>query len=374
MWRRIGSIVIKEFIHLARDYWFTIFIILGPASELFVVGWATGAEIDDLPLAVVDYDRSPESRELVTAFANTETFVLTHPLVGPEEVATLLDKGTVTTALVVPPDFAADMASGTTRPQVQVLLNGAESEAARTARATAEGVVAAYGADLAVGQLGMGDHTLDAFTPSARVWFNEELEEVNYTLPSELGFMLYMVALMVAALSIARERELGTLEQLLVMPVTRLELMIGKAVPAVLIAYVNFLLMLAGTVFFFGVPMRGSLALLLALAFIYILAELGRGLLVSVVSGSQMQALLVVFMIAMVDMVFSGYAVPVESMPRFFRVVANFFPIHHWMIIMRGIMLKGTGLGVFWPHLLAILGLGVLITLGTLVGFRAALD
>ena len=110
MWRRIGSIVIKEFIHLARDYWFTIFIIVGPASELFVVGWATGTEIDDLPLAVVDYDHTPESRSLVQAFDNTETFQLTHPLVQPEDVVGLLDRGTVTTVLVVPPDFAADLA------------------------------------------------------------------------------------------------------------------------------------------------------------------------------------------------------------------------------------------------------------------------
>jgi ABC-2 type transport system permease protein len=239
---------------------------------------------------------------------------------------------------------------------------------------TAEGLVASYGAELTVGQGGMSDGQSAAMTPSARVWFNESLSEAFYTLPSELGFMLYMVALMVAALGIARERELGTLEQLLVMPLTRLELMLGKAVPAVLIAYLNFLLMLAGTVYIFGVPMRGSLALLLTLAFIYILAELGRGLLISVLSRTQLQALLIVFMMAMVDMVFSGYAVPVESMPRFFRLAANVFPIHHWMIIMRGIMLKGTGLGVFWPHMLAILVLGVLITLGALAGFRAALD
>jgi ABC-2 type transport system permease protein len=158
------------------------------------------------------------------------------------------------------------------------------------------------------------------------------------------------------------------------MPLTRLELMLGKAVPAVLIGYVNFLLMLSGTVLFFKVPMRGSLALLLVLAFIYILAELGRGLLISILSRTQLQALLIVFMIAMVDMVFSGYAVPVESMPRFFQIVANLFPIHHWMIIMRGIMLKGTGLEVFWPHLLAILALGVVITLTALAGFRLALD
>jgi ABC-2 type transport system permease protein len=374
MWRRIGSLVIKEFIQLARDYWFTIFIIVGPATELFLVGWATGAPVDNLPLAVVDYDRTPESRALAQAFENTETFRLAYPMAQPEDVTDLLDRGTVTTVLVVPPNFAADLASDTNRPQVQVLLNGAESEAARTALGTAEGVVASYGADLTLGKLGISSGELAALAPSVRVWFNEDLSEANYTLPSELGFMLYMVALMVAALGISRERELGTLEQLLVMPLTRLELMVGKAVPAVMIAYFNFMLMLAGTVFIFGVPMRGSLALLLVLAFIYILAELGRGLLISVLSRTQLQALLIVFMIAMVDMVFSGYAVPVESMPRLFQIAANVFPIHHWMIIMRGIMLKGAGLAVFWPHLLAILVLGTLITLATLVAFRAALD
>ncbi len=210
--------------------------------------------------------------------------------------------------------------------------------------------------------------------PSVRVWYNESLRKANYTIPSELGFILYVIALWVAALSISRERELGTLEQLMVTPIRRLEMVIGKSVPAVVLSYINFLLMLSLTLVVFKVPLRGSSALLLGLAFFYILVELQRGLLISALSRTQQQGLLTVFLMAFLDLTFSGYAVPVESMPPILQTVANIFPIRHWLIIMRGIMLKGVGLDVFWPHVLAIAALGLVMTLATQLVFQRTLN
>jgi ABC-2 type transport system permease protein len=207
-----------------------------------------------------------------------------------------------------------------------------------------------------------------------RVWFNEELKTSNYEVPSELGFMLAGVALMLASLGIARERELGTLEQLLVTPVRSAEIILGKALPVLLLAYLNFLLMLLLVVFVFKVPMRGSWALLLGIALFYLLIEMVWGLMISAVSKTQVQALLLAFTLMMVEVVFSGYAFPVENMPWLLRQIANFVPIKHWLIILRSILLKGAGVDVFWRELLSLAGLGLLINVATIGFLRRRLE
>jgi ABC-2 type transport system permease protein len=193
------------------------------------------------------------------------------------------------------------------------------------------------------------------------VWFNETLSEAYYSTPAELALMMEFTVLLFAALSFSRERELGTLEQLLVMPFSSLEIIVGKAIPVIIIGFLDFLLMLGVVHFGFGVPVRGSLALLLALAFGYILVELGKGMVVSVISRTQHQAFLLVMMVGMADFMFTGYAAPVEAMPPVMQKVALFIPAHHWLNILRGIMLKDAGLGVLWPSLLALALLGVVI-------------
>jgi len=205
---------------------------------------------------------------------------------------------------------------------------------------------------------------------SLRVWFNEEMKESNYMIPSELGFIAAAITAMVASMAIARERELGTLEQLMVTPLRSLELVIGKSVMAVALGYTEFLLMLGMVVWLFDVPMRGSLPLLMVLAFFYMLVELGWGLMISAVARTQMQALLIAFAVIMVMIIFSGYAFPVDTMPRFMQIIANFFPLKHWLVVFRSILLKGAGVSVFWRELLAIAGLGAAIYTGTVLLLR----
>ena len=205
---------------------------------------------------------------------------------------------------------------------------------------------------------------------SLRVWFNEEMKASNYMIPSELGFIAAAITAMIASMVIAKEREIGTLEQLLITPIRSTELVIGKSVMAVSLGFTLFVLMLGMVVWLFDVPMRGSLSLLLILALIYMLVELGWGLMISSVANSQMQALLIAFAVIMVMIIFSGYAFPVETMPPFMQLIANLFPLKHWLIMFRSIMLKGAGLDVVWPQLLAILGLGVLIYTGTILLLR----
>jgi ABC-2 type transport system permease protein len=206
------------------------------------------------------------------------------------------------------------------------------------------------------------------------VWFNEALSEALYTTPAELALMLEFTVLVFAALSFARERELGTLEQLLVMPFSTMEIIIGKAIPAVIIAFVDFVIMLGMLHFAFDVPVRGSLILALVLVIGYLFVELGKGLVISVSSKTQHQAFLLVLLIGMTDFMFTGYAAPVESMPQALQWFANFIPAYHWLRILRGILLKGVGLEVLWPHVLALVILGLVIGLFSLRFVRRALS
>ena len=214
----------------------------------------------------------------------------------------------------------------------------------------------------------------DVIKVDMRVWFNEELKTSNYEVPSELGFMLAGVALMLASLGIARERELGTFEQLMVTPLRSTELIIGKALPVLVLSYLNFLAMLGLVVFVFKVPMRGSWSLLLIIAFFYLLIEMMWGLMISAVSKTQVQALMLAFALIMVEIVFSGYAFPVENMPWLLQRIANFVPIKHWLLILRGILLKGAGVDIFWKELLSLAVLGVVIFVFTVSFLRRRLE
>ena len=202
--------------------------------------------------------------------------------------------------------------------------------------------------------------------PRLRVRYNEEMKKSIYTVPSELGLMLFAIALMIAGVSIARERELGTLERLMVTPIGRFELIVAKSVPAVLLGYLLFLSMLAVAILVFGIPMRGSWGLLLSVSFVFILIELGFGLMISAYAANQIQALMLAFMWVMIEFFFSGYGVPVENMPDILQKIAPIFPIHHYMIIFRAILLKGVGLGAFWPQLLAGFIIGVVVLMLTI--------
>jgi ABC-2 type transport system permease protein len=372
---RIWNLAIKELLHLWRDKMILLFVFFGPISELALVAWATSGDIDHIPTAIVDRDHSAASRALVQALENTETFDANYYPGDEEEARALVDAGTVLVALLIPLDFEEQLVGVSEPAQVQLILDGADPSAARAAQMSAEGAVGAYAQQIALQRMGhLAGAWGEVIDLDVRVWFNEELKTSNYEVPSELGFMLVGVALMVASLGIARERELGTLEQLMVTPLRSVELILGKALPVMLLSYLNFLLMLGLVVFVFQVPMRGSWSLLLTIALFYLLVEMGWGLMISAVSRTQVQALLLAFMLMMVEVVFSGYAFPVENMPWLLRRIANFVPIKHWLIILRSILLKGAGIDVFWKELLSLAALGLVINVVTIYFLRRRLE
>jgi ABC-2 type transport system permease protein len=363
MFLRIWNLVLKEFTQLLRDRILIFFVIFGPVLELVMVAYSTSAGIAHLPSAVIDLDHSPQSRALVQSFQNVKTFDIQDYPANFEELRRMIEGDSIAVGIVIPNGFSDRIISpASPAPQVQIILDGSEPTAAQASIDAAQGLIAAYGQGLSLQTYTMDQGALQPIETRVRVRFNESLKESNYTIPSEMGFMLAAITIMVASLGIARERELGTLEQLMVTPLRPVEMVIGKAIPAVVIGYIVFLLMLTISLIGFGVPMRGSWPLLLGLAAFYLFVELGWGIMASAISRSQLQALLLVFVFIMVEMVFSGYAFPVENMPTALQVVSNLFPIKHWLIVFRSVLLKGAGPASFWQELvaLAILGTGVL--------------
>ncbi len=374
MIRRILSLVKKEFIHLKNDWWLPVFMIFGGALELLMIGWATSRPISNLPLMIWDQDKTAASRNLVISLDNTKVFDLLDPIESMTPIEDSMDRGDINAAVIIPRGYSEELSVPGGEPVVQVILNGAESIPAREAQRAVEGVIRDLGEKITIQQLGLNPEDISGFDFSLRVWFNEALSEAYFTTPAELGLMLEFTILLFAALTFSREREFGTLEQLLVMPYTSLEIIIGKSIPVILVGLLDFSLMLGMVHFAFKVPVRGSLLLLFILAFIYTIVELGKGMAISIFSKSQHQAFLLVFMIGMIDFMFTGYAAPVESMPQIIQYLANVIPAHHWLDILRGILLKGSGLMDILPSVIALLILGLIIGYFSFRYIRRALD
>ncbi|HDN05123.1 MAG TPA: ABC transporter permease [Chloroflexi bacterium] len=374
MIRRILALMNKEFLHLKHDWWLPAFMLFGGALELLMIGWATSRPITNLPLMIWDMDKTPASRNLVISIENTGTFELVEPATSMDMIKNQMDRGKINAAVIIPQGFAGEISASAGNPILQVILNGAESTPAREAQRAIEGVVWALGEKITIEKLGVNAEQFEGFDFSLRVWFNEALNEAYFTTPAELALMLEFTILIFAALTFSREREFGTLEQLLVMPFTSLEIIIGKSIPVILVGLFDFSIMLGVVHFAFHVPVRGSLPLIFGLAFIYTLVELGKGMAISVFSRSQHQSFLLVLMVGMVDFMFTGYAAPVESMPQIIQTLAKFIPAHHWLEILRGIILKGSTIMDILPNVLWLVILGTIIGFFSLRYIRKALD
>ncbi len=362
MFYRIRTLLVKELIQIFRVPVLVFMILFGPLVEMSLIAWATAAPIDNLPTAVVNLDGGSASRELLTALKNTETFDFQHFFDSVAPATALLERGKVIAVLNIPAGYSAQVASplGET-PAIGFILDGADPTAARTALNSVEGVAAAQGQRIVTRWIGREDWAVSLIQPRLRVRFNEELKKSIYTVPSELGLILFAIGLMIASISIARERELGTLEQLMVTPVGRFELVTAKAIPAVILSYISFSLMMAVAITFFDVPMRGSWLLLYGASSIFLFVEISIGLMISAVSSNQVQAMMGGMLWVMTEFFFSGYGVPVENMPPILQTLAHIFPIYHFMIIFRAILLKGVGLSVIWPQILAGIAIGVVV-------------
>lgn len=371
MLRRIRNLVRKELIQLGRDWVLTAFIITLPALQLLLLARSTTASITNLSVAVVDRDRSAASRSAVEALGNREQLEIPRLAATIDEAGRLLDRGEAILAVVIPEDFSEALTRPGGSPSVQVITDGSNDLMAGIALSAAREALTGLGRQEALNPAGGSPSLIDL---RVTVRFNPALDVKIYTVPAQVGFIVYQVTLAVASIGLARERELGTLEQLIVMPLTRWELVVGKAVPALIVGMVNFLAMWAMAMWGFGVPMRGSPWLLLALTLLFVAAEIGYGIFISSIAHTQQQAILLVFVLAMVDMAFSGYLVPIKNLPAGLRMVARVVPLYHYLTVIRNVMLRGAGLDVLWPHALAVLVVGALVTAFAVRNLSGRLD
>ena len=356
---RLRNLIRKELIQLGRDWVLTAFIITLPVLQLFLLGRSTGSRITDLKVAVVDRDRSAASRGAVESLGNRDELAIDGVSDTLAQAERLLDAGDVLIVVVIPEGFSEALDRGQASPKIQLVVDGSNELVADIALRAAQAALTAFVRDAAGGAT---DGSLTLIDLRSTVRYNPSLDVKLYAVPAQLGFIVYQVTLTVASVGFARERELGTLEQLIVMPLTRLELILGKAAPALLVGLLNFLSMLAVTVWGFGVPMRGSMWLLLAFTLLFVAAEIGYGILISGIAQTQQQAILLVFVLAMVDMAFSGYLVPVENLPAALQWVSQFVPLRHYLSAIRNVMLRGAGPGVLWQHAAAVVGTGAVVT------------
>jgi len=375
---RIWNLVLKELKQFRRDWLMTTFILTLPVLQLILLAHATGSSISDLGVAVLDHDRSSASRRLTTALDNREELDIRHHPADLAGTHRLLDRGEATLVVVIPAGFAADLSAVSRTPGVQLIADASNSVPAGYALGAARDGIAAFAADLAketgVLPLRSRKNLVSPIELRTTVHYNPTFNFRFFSVPAQVGFIIYQVTLTVASIGLARERELGTLEQLMVMPLRRIELIVGKAIPALIIGALNFLFMLAIAAFAFEVPLRGSLSLLFALTLLFIVVEISYGILISSIARTQQQAILFVFVLAMVDMAFSGYMVRVKNLPAALQVVAQIVPFHHYLTIIRGVMLKGAGLDALWPHAAAMALMGLLVTIVAVRSLSRSLD
>jgi ABC-2 type transport system permease protein len=301
---------------------------------------------------------------MVTALRNTEELEVGHLPGTLEQARRLVDHGDAILAVVIPEGFSVALERSAETPAIQIVVDGSNDLVADIALGAAQEAIA----DLAEHEAGFPIE----FRTVVR--YNPTFDIRLFTVPAQVGFIVYQVTLTVASIGLARERELGTLEQLIVMPLNRLELVVGKAIPGLIVGMLNFAFMLSVALFGFGIPMRGSLLLLIGLTFLFVAVQIGYGVFISGIAHTQQQAILLVFVLAMVDMAFSGYLVPIKNLPAVLQTVARVVPLRHYLAALRGVMLRGAGLGALWQHAAAMGVMGLVITTVAVRNLSRGLD
>jgi ABC-2 type transport system permease protein len=359
--RRIKFLVWKELIELRQDPRLFSIVVMAPIIQLIALGYAATTDIRNVPIVIADADRSGASRDLIARFQASPTFSVVDVVTGVNNIDNFLESGRAWIAVSIPPAYGATLEAG--RPQaVQVVADGSDASSAGVALAYATNLISTHGQELAVrgqpaGEAGAPSHgALDA---RVRVWYNPRLESRDFMIPGIFALLLLVITTNLSSMGIVREKEIGTLEQLNVTPLRRWELIIGKLLPYALVGLIDVVLVLLVAVFWFEVPLRGSLWLLFGMTVIYLFSTLGLGLFVSTLSSTQQQAMMTTTFFFLMPMIYlSGFIFPIENMPEAIQPITYLIPLRYFLVILRSIFLKGVGLETFWPEALALAGCG----------------
>jgi ABC-2 type transport system permease protein len=366
--RRLRALLVKEFIQMRRDR-LTFAMMIGlPIIQLLLFGFAINTDVKHLPTIVFDQSLQQDSRDLLASLTASEYFDIKYVAQNYQQVNDAIDSGKTKVGIIIPPDFSENLKHGRSA-TVQIIVDASDSMAASSAISAAQLVGQLKSQQILVKRLqGTSGKIIDPpYDIRIRPWYNPDFVSAFYMVPGILGIVLTMTMVMITSMAIVRERERGTLEQLIVTPVKTHELMLGKIIPYIVVGYVQMTVALLVGILVFDLPVRGSLGLLYALTSLFIIASLSLGILISTLTKTQMQAMQLSFFVFLPSVLLSGFMFPREAMPLFFNLLGNLLPVTFYLQILRGIILKGVGISVLWTHILA---LTVFITIALTVSIK----
>lgn len=356
---RLFYVIKKEFIQIRRDHRLLPMLIVMPLVQLIMFGYVFSTDVKNISAGVIDRSGTQASRTLVSSVKSSGYFVIAGYPAGRDEMADMMEKGRISIGIVIPENYAESIARGETV-DIETIVDGSDPNTGGTAVSYLSRVVQAEGAKITVHKLG-GRSPTPALDSRIRVLYNEDLKSVNYMIPGLIGTLLMMITTLLSAAAIVRERERGTMEHLIVMPVRRWELILGKLLPFVVFGFFDVILVTVVGLLWFKVPFRGDVVLLMVTSLIFIVTSLGVGLFVSTTARTQQQAMMTAYFISLPTMILSGLMFPIESMPKFIQAITYLIPLKYYLVIVRSIFLKGSGFMELWPSILLLSGYGAIV-------------
>ncbi|MBC9785385.1 ABC transporter permease [Heliobacterium chlorum] len=374
-WSRFMAILIKEFRQIARDKPSVIMAVGMPVIMLLLFGYAVNTDVDHMPTVVWDQSMSQDSREVISSLRNSTYLDPDFYVRGYDEIRGYLDSSSARVAVIIPPDYGKQV-QGNGNTAVQVLVDGSDPTAARAAMSAVQTVGFNTGWEVQAERLAQqgGQTPVLPVQVETRVWYNPDMKSLVFNIPALIGLIIQNVIAMLTAFSLVREKERGTLEQLVVTPVRPTELMLGKLVPFVIIAFVSLMLILSVGIFWFGVPPKGSFLLLIILSMLFVTTVLAIGLLISTISQTQLQAMQMTILLILPSILLSGFIFPRDTMPLLLKGLGGVVPLTYFLVIVRGIFLKGIGLEYLWKETLVLATFSFVLFFLAAKRFRKNLD
>jgi ABC-2 type transport system permease protein len=373
---RLTSLIRKEFIQILRDPRTLALVLLMPIMQLFLMGYAATQDVRNVPLGVYDQDRGNEARALLDAYRAADYFRLTYDVDSQEELDELINSGRARVGLVIPPDYGSRLqANGQT--QVAFILDGSDPTVAATALSAAQLIGQQHATEMMVQRLSRSGQPVPVQLPlevRTQVWYNPDLISSYFMIPGVIAMILFFLTSILTATAIVRERERGTIEQLIVTPIRSWELVVGKLLPYVILALLNTAEVLLVGYFWCKIPFRGDLGLLFALSGLFLLTSLGIGLFASTIASTQQEAMLSVWMILLPTLFLAGFFFPIEAMPKFLQWMSYLSPLRYYLVIIRSILLKGVGVEALWREIIALSIFATVMMTAAALRFRKRLD
>jgi len=365
---RVRVLLVKELLQALRDPRLRFLILLPPLMQLVAFGYAANLDLRNIPMALYDEDNSPLSRDLAFDFSSSGYFKFVATVRHPEDMAKLIDRGTASAVLHMSPDFSSRVGSGRTA-VVQVIVAGTNSNTASLVQSYSLQIFERFNRKRFEERIDRNPHlkrivpagSQGIVQPQIRVWYNTELVSRNFYVPGIIALVIMISVLNLTAMAVVREKEVGTMEQIMVTPIKPVEFILGKTIPFAVVSVFQVSLITFLGVFWFGVPMRGSLVLLFLSLFLFLLSFLALGLFISTISRNQQQALVSTFFFTFPIILLSGFIFPIANMPRVIQYLTYVNPLRYFLVIIRDIFLKGTGVEILWPHMLALLAIGLAV-------------